>query len=413
MTREILLALQWLGLQWDEEPWFQSRRLSVYQSCAEELVRNRKAFFCYCQQESESTRTSCQCYLLTVKEREELEKKGVPPAIRFWVPDGITRFEDQVYGSLEFNNAEIENFVVLRSDGFPTYHLAVVVDDHDMGITHVIRGEDHVPNTPKQILLYHSFGWEPPTFAHVPLILGSDRKRLSKRHGATSVLEYKKAGMLPEAMVNYLALLGWSPGGDREVMTLEELIESFSLEGISRKSAVFDPQKLEWMNSEHLKHYPSDRLCDYVVPFLKDYGLIDDRYVEENRDYLIQVLDLFKGRMKTLRDLGRYGRYFFQDPAVLDKAALEKYWEEETSQRLAVLVERLKLLESFDVESIESAVRGLAAEMGIPAAKLIHPVRIALTGFSVSPGLFELMAVLGKEVVIRRLERVPELVPSD
>jgi len=408
MVQEILKSLQWLGLNWDGDIWYQSQRMAVYRQKVQELIDNRKVYQCFCEKppegESEEEREPCTCYLLTEKEREEHLAAGKKPAIRFWVPDGSTVVEDAVYGTLEFDNSEIENFVVLRADGTPTYHLAVVVDDHEMGVTHVIRGDDHLPNTPKQILLYHAFGWELPIFAHVPLILGPDKKRLSKRHGATAVSEYFESGILPEAMVNYLALLGWSPGDNREIMTVQELIDAFSLEGISRKSAVFDPVKLEWVNSEHIKRYPTDALIDKVVPYLIEAGLLREEEVPAQRGYLRSVLELFKNRMKTLRDLAKYGRYFFRDPERYDSNALKKYWRPETKEYLARLKVELEKLEDFSADEIERVVRGLAAQLGVPAAKLIHPERIVLTGFAVSPGLFEMMEVLGKDTVLRRME---------
>ncbi len=408
MVEEILKSLRWLGLNWDGEVWYQSQRMDVYRERIQELIENRKVYQCFCEKPEEEVppaeREPCQCYLLTVKEQEELIAQGKRPAIRFWVPDGSTVFEDAVFGTVEVDNSEIENFVIMRADGTPTYQLAVVVDDHDMGITHVIRGDDHLSNTPKQILLYHAFGWELPVFAHVPLILGPDKRRLSKRHGATSISEYFDSGILPEALVNYLALLGWSPGDNREIMTVEELIEAFSLSGISRKSAIFDPVKLEWVNSEHIKRYSTEKLLEKVVPYLTEAGLITPEEVEQRRDYLLKVVELFKNRMKTLKDLAKYGRYFFKDPERYDPNALKKYWRPETKDQLAKLKAELEKLDTFTADEIEKVVRQLAAQMGVPAARLIHPERIALTGFAVSPGLFEMMEVLGKETVLRRME---------
>ncbi len=413
MVDVIFDSLKWLGLDWDGDPWYQSQRFDVYRRYAEELVQKRKAYHCYCGHDDDPEEAAdwdesnkCQCYLLTVKEKEELDRQGVPRAIRFWVPDGTTVIDDLVYGSMEFNNSEINNFVILRSDGVPTYHLAVVVDDHDMGITHSIRGDDHISNTPKHVLLYRALGWDVPQYAHVPLILGEDKKRLSKRHGAASVLEYAQMGILPEALVNYLALLGWSAGDDREIYTIPELIQAFSINGISRKSAVFDPKKLEWVNSEHIKIYPTEKLLEKVLPSLKEAHLVTDFDAERKVPYLLQVLELFKTRMKTTKDLAKYGRYFFKDPERYDEKALKRFWEgEETKQRMQKLKERLEQLEDFTAGPIEEVTRSLASELGVPAAKLIHPTRILLTGFSVSPGLFEMMEVLGKETCLRRIER--------
>lgn len=409
MVTEILKSLQWLGLDWDEEVWYQSQRLEVYRQKAKELVEKRKAYHCFCERPEnspdESWETKCTCDLLTVKEKESLLESGKRPAIRFWVPDGTTVFKDAVYGSLEFNNAEIENFIILRADETPTYYLAVVVDDHDMKITHVIRGDDHISNTPNQILLYHAFGWPLPQFAHVPLILGTDKKRLSKRHGATAVSEYFHSGILPQSLVNYLALLGWSSGDDREIFGKEELIENFSLEGVSRKSAIFDPVKLEWVNSEHIKQLPSEELLELVAPFLLHSGLITEVELQEQRRYLLSVIDLFKNRMKTLGDLAKYGRYFFIDPEWYDSNALKKYWRDNTKSYLAEFRIQLENVENFVADEIEVVLRKLAEKIGIPAANIIHPVRIVLTGFAVSPGLFEMMEVLGKETCLRRIDR--------
>jgi len=407
MVAEILKSLRWLGLDWSGEVWYQSQRLAIYRQQAKELVTNRKGYYCFCEKptvEGQEGGNKCSCHLLTVKEKETLLQQGKKPAIRFWVPDGTTVFEDAVHGSLEFNNAEIENFVVLRADASPTYYLAVVVDDHDMGITHVIRGDDHISNTPKQVLLYHAFGWNLPTFAHVPLILGSDMKRLSKRHGATAVSEYFNSGIMPAALVNYLALLGWSPGDDREIMTRDEMIASFSLEGISKKSAVFDSVKLEWVNSEHIKSYPSESLVDLVSPYLLTANLVGAEELSQKRPYLLAVLELFKTRMKTLGDLAKYGRYFFVDPERYDGSALKKYWEPNTKKHLTEFRAELEKIAVFHAAEIETLLRNLAVKLGIPAAKIIHPVRIVLTGFAVSPSLFEMIEVLGKEVCLRRIE---------
>lgn len=409
MVDEILKSLTWMGLDWDEEVFFQSKRMDIYRARAKELVENRRAYHCFCEKEEKSKGKSweakCTCYLLTVKEKEELLREGKKPAIRFWVPDGTTVFKDDVYGSLNFNNAEIDNFVILRADETPTYYLAVVVDDYDMGITHIIRGDDHISNTPNQILLYHAFGWSLPKFAHVPLILGNDKKRLSKRHGATAVSEYFNSGILPQSLVNYLALLGWSPGDDREIFTLDELVKSFSLKGVSRKSAIFDPTKLDWVNSEHIKTQSSEKLVDLVFPFLKEAELITEEEFPQKREYLTRILDLFKHRMKTLGDLAKYGRYFFSDPERYDNNALKKYWKDNTKSYLAEYRSELENSIDFNAENAEFLLRQIADKIGIQAAKIIHPVRIVLTGFAVSPGLFEMMEVLGKETCLRRLDK--------
>jgi len=408
MVDEILESIKWMGLDWDGEVWKQSGRFETYQKRAQELVEKRKAYNCFCEKsdsdKKENWEAKCTCHLLTVKEKEDLIQQGKTPAIRFWIPDGMTVFHDAVYGSLEFNNAEIDNFIILRADGTPTYYLAVVVDDYEMGITHVIRGDDHVSNTPNQILLYHAFEWDLPQFAHVPLIFGSDKKRLSKRHGATAVSEYFNSGILPQSLTNYLALLGWSPGNDKEIMNLDQLVDAFSLEGISRKGALFDQTKLEWVNSEHIKYYPSEELVKLIVPLLIDANLISNEAMEHKHDYLVSVVDLFKTRMRTLSDLAKYGKYFFMDPERYDNNALKKYWKKDTKTYLSGFKDMIENISDFTANEIENTLRTMADKLGITAAKLIHPVRIVLTGFAVSPGLFEMMEVLGKEVCLRRID---------
>ncbi|MDZ7261149.1 MAG: glutamate--tRNA ligase [candidate division KSB1 bacterium] len=423
MIQAIYDGLQWLGLKWDEAPVFQSQRIELYRQYSQYLIEKQKAYYCYCSpeklqqerekalQEKKSFRADDRCRNLTAAERAELQKSGVAPVVRFKVPEGVTTFTDIVHGSLTFHNHEIDDFALLRSDGMPTYHLAVVVDDREMGITHVIRGDDHLSNTPKQVLLYQAFGWEIPQFAHVPMILGPDKKRLSKRHGATSISEYEKAGYLPRAMVNFLALLGWNPGDDREIMSLEDLIEAFDLSGISKKSAIFDETKLEWMNGEYINALSENELVERVIPFLISGKILPDGgTAQSNREYIKRVVLLLKSRAKRLTDFVKFGRYFFHDPQNYDEEVVRKYWNEEgVAERLKRLRERLSEISQFNAAAIEAAVRGLAEQSGVSAAKLIHPTRLALTGFGVGPGLFEVMEVLGKEVVLRRLDKAIQI----
>lgn len=406
MANQIQSNLKWLGLDWDGQVFYQSRRLDIYREKAQKLLEEEKVFQCFCERTDQDARnpSKCDCYLMTVNEIEERIQTGKSPALRFWVPTGSTCFEDLVYGTIEVDNSEIDNFIVLRDDGTPTYHLAVVVDDAWMQISHVIRGEDHISNTSKQILLYYAFDQEPPQFAHLPLILGPDKKRLSKRHGASSVAEYSRSGILPNALINYLALLGWSPGDDKEIMALDELVGLFSLERVARKSAVFDSVKLEWVNSEHIKKYETEELTDLVMPYLVNAGLVKEEELTEKRSYIRSVVELFKPRMKTLKDLSRYGKYFFQDPEKYDGSALKKYWQPETKEHLSNFSKDLVNVDEFRSGPLEEVLRKSAVDIGVQAAKLIHPVRIVLTGYSVSPGLFDMMEILGKEAVVRRIE---------
>ncbi|HEX9974785.1 MAG TPA: glutamate--tRNA ligase [bacterium] len=423
MVQAIYEGLKWLGLDWDEAPIFQSQRIQLYRQVAQQLVAGDKAYYCYCspknrneQQSEESNervyRYDGRCRNLSVSEKQRFEVAGVSKVVRFKVAAGKTNFYDEVHGSLTVDNNEIDDFVILRSDGIPTYNFAVVVDDHEMHITHVIRGDDHLSNTSKQVLIYQSLNWVAPKFAHVPLILGSDKKRLSKRHGAASVSEYEAIGYLPEAMLNFLLLLGWSPGDDREIMTRHEMIESFSLKGISKKSAVFDEAKLIWMNGQYINQMSDEEILQKIVPILHDRHLIDRSNFSDA--YIKRVISLLKPKIKKISDFVNLGFYFFKDPDQFDPEAVKKHWQDDAAiDRLKKVHKSLANLEIFDTITIENTIRSLSEELGITAAKLIHPVRLALTGFGVSPGLFELMEVLSKEVVLRRINKAINRLSKD
>ncbi len=411
MVNSIVDGLKWLGLDWDGDLYFQSEHINEHVKACYELVNRGYAYFCYCSEEDlEMKRKEIEekkipykydrkCLYLSEDEKEKYEKEGRPRAIRFKVPEGETKFFDVVHGEISFKNSEIDDFIILRSDNTPVYNMAVVVDDHNMGITHVIRGDDHISNTPKQILIYQALGWEIPTFAHVPLILGPDKKRLSKRHGATAVIEYRDKGFLPEAMFNYLCLLGWSPGDNREIMSVDEIIEAFDISRIQKKSAIFDQAKLEWMNSEYIRKKENFELLKLVKPYVEKYGC-----KFEDETYLLKVINLMKDRVKVLEDFVIFGRYFFEDPNDYDKEGIEKYWKKETNELLLGFLERLKKVEKYTALNIEAELRSFAAEKRIKASELIHPIRLAITGMRISPGLFEVMEVLGKETVIRRIK---------
>ncbi len=421
MVRAILDGLNWLGLDWDEEPVFQSSRFPLYRERAEELIQKGAAYRCYCtreeieaerkqaQAEGRTYKYSGRCRHLTPEQREAFEREGRKSVVRFWVKPGVTEFHDHVHGTVRVDHEQIGDFVILRSDGIPTYHLAVVVDDHDMGISHVIRGDDHLTNTPKHLMLYEAFGWAAPEFAHVPLILGPDKKRLSKRHGATSIGEYAERGYLPEALLNFIALLGWSPDDDREIMSRQELIDAFDLAGINKASAVFDEKKLEWMNGEYIARTDEDRLVGLVRPFFqREFGWSDEQF-EAQVQRVRQCVSLLRNRAKKLTDFAVYGRYFFFEPETFEPKGVRKHFRDpDVPRRLRAVAEKLEGLKSFTAGEIEAVVRSLAEEFGLSAAKLIHPVRLAVTGFTVGPSLFELLEVLGREVVVGRLRRVAE-----
>jgi glutamyl-tRNA synthetase len=382
MVAGIVDGLRWLGLDWDEgpdvggphAPYFQSQRLETYREHAQRLVASGQAY----------------------------ADEG---AIRFNVPPGQTRFTDLVHGPVKFENEHIENFVILRSDGHPTYHLSVVVDDVDMAITHVVRGDDHISNTPKQVLLYEAFGKPVPEFAHVPLILGPDKKRLSKRHGATSVMEYPKLGYIPEAMVNFLALLGWNPGGDRELLSRGELISLFTLEGISGGNAVFNPDKLDWFNQQHIGRLAPAVLLERISSRLRDAGLWRDTLQTTEAVWIGSVLELLTPRVKKLDQLVDELRPFLVDEPDMDQVAVAKHLGDAVRPLLVELAARVGRDGAIDPPSIETTMRSLAESHGIKAASLIHATRVAVTGRSVSAGLFEVLARLGPARVAHRLRR--------
>jgi glutamyl-tRNA synthetase len=337
---------------------------------------------------------------------------GAPRAVRLRVPGAPSRWDDLVHGSIEFDNAHIEDFVILRSDGQPTYQLSVVADDVEIGMTHVVRGDDHISNTPKQILLYQAMGAPLPRFAHVPLILGVDKKRLSKRHGATSVMEYAKQGYLREAMVNFLALLGWSPGsGNAEVFSIEELASVFDLEGISGGDAVFNPEKLDWFNQQHIARLAPEELTRRIRPSLESAGLWDAEFLGSRHAWFFSVLELLKPRARKLDDFATQGAFLFSDEIEYDSAAVGKHLKVEgMAAHLEALDSAFSALADFDAASTEGALRGVAEARGVKAGMLIHAVRVAVTGGAVSPGLFEVLALVGRARVHRRLAAARRLI---
>jgi len=419
LVEGILEGLIWLGLQWDEGPFFQSQRLKLYQEAAQELFKNGKAYYCYCSpEELAEERKKAQhkrqlwkydrrCLEFSQAQREEKERKGLSKALRFLVPTGKTVFQDTIRGKIEIDNQNIEDFVLLRSDNLPTYHLSVVVDDLDMGISHVIRGEDHISNTPKQMLLYHALEKEAPQFAHLPLILGPDRSRLSKRHGATSVLSYQNQGFLSEAMVNFLALLGWSPGDDRTIVSHQELIQLFSLKQVSKTNAVFDLQKLEWINSQYITTASAYELFPLVKQELFKAHLWQDDFDGSKKDWFIRLIELLKPRSKLLSDFASDGLPFLSDKFEYNNKAVKKYLEV-PSLRIYIreLWDNFAQMESFSEVEIERVLRETAYRLDIKAAPLIHATRIAVTGQAVSPGIFEVLALMGKEKTLARLQRL-------
>jgi len=424
-------GLHWLEIDWDEGPdlggphgpYIQSERLDIYQEHIARLIDSGRAYRCYCTPEELEERREImrarglpprydgKCRVLTAEEAARLDAAGREFCVRFRVDDeGVTVVEDLVRGEVSFENALMGDFVIQKTSGYPTYHLAVVVDDHLMNITHVIRAEEHLPNTQAHLQLMDALGFAPPRFAHLPLILGADRTKLSKRHGAVNLMDYREQGFLPEAMRNFLALIGWSPGSDEEILGLDELIDKFTLEGVSKSPGVFDLEKATWLNGEYLKRADAEYVADVIEPELRADGLIEEDLSAERRAWLVAVVDLMKERTRLLKDFVEWGRYFFTDDYPYDNRARSKWLShEEVPERLDLLADRLEALGTWEVERIEGAIRGLAEELELGAAKLIHPCRAAVTGQTVGPSLFDLLALVPQADVVARLRRTAEL----
>jgi glutamyl-tRNA synthetase len=421
----ILDSLRWLGLDWDEgpeaggehAPYFQSQRLPVYQKTAERLVREEKAYYCYCSSERlEAMREEQQkqklppgydrhCRCLTESDRSQFTAQGIKPVVRFKTPlDGQTKFQDQLRGEVVFENSTIDDFVLLKSDGYPTYHLANVIDDHSMEISHVLRAEEWLSSTPRHMMLYNALGYEPPQFAHMPMILGPDRSKLSKRHGATALTEYREQGYLPETMLNFLALLGWSLDEKTELFKREELVRDFSLERVSRTAAIFNKEKLDWMNGIYIRGLSTEDFARRVMPFLeRDLPPEVERPLEE--EYIRRIAPLIQQRARTLAEVTDLTLFFLRDS--LDYAPAElliKGTDHQTTQNAYLQGQRIIESTQFNASALEKEFRALADELRLKPGQLFASFRMALTGRTVSPPLFETMEVLGKERVLDRLK---------
>ncbi len=419
MVEGIVQGMRWLGLDWDEGPFYQTQRMDLYREAAAKLLASGHAYYCFCtKEELEQRRAAASsdgrppkyegiCRKLSAEESARRRTAGEACAVRFAVPDsGSTAFEDAVFGRVEFANTELEDFVLLRSDGGPTYHLSVVADDVDMRITHVIRGADHISNTPKQALLYRALGAVLPVFAHVPLILGPDKTRLSKRHGATSVIAYREEGIVPEAFRNFLALLGWTPPeGTPEILGDAELIRLFDLSGISRSNAVFDRAKLDWFNSEYIRAYSAEKLLPLIEEEWQKAGLKPER---NDREWMLSTIDLLKPRARSLKDFAVSFRAFFADAFETDPAAGEKFLKDSSVRQMLVELGGRYAASSngFSEPEAEKILRDFAAEKNVKAGALINGARVALTGQGVAPSLFAVMVALGKDRTVKRLNAV-------
>jgi glutamyl-tRNA synthetase len=424
----ILNGLEWLAIDWDEGPFFQSRNVETHRALALRFLAEKNAYHCFCTTaELEARRAAAEhdgvawkydrlCLRLAPDEVRKQLADGRPAVVRFRVPEGSVAWDDLVHGSTSFETAVLEDIVLLRSNGSPTYNLSCVSDDIVMRVTHVIRGDDHISNTPKQILIYRAAGAPLPRFGHLPLILGTDKKRLSKRHGAVSVTEYRDKGYLPEAMFNFLALLGWSPGEGREKMSRDEMIALFRLADINRKGAVFDEQKLEWLNSQYINDLPPDRIVLLVRADLEAAGLLSPDIDEEGarRAWFLKVIETLKARSKRLPDFVRDARPFLTDDFEYRPEAVEKHLKGDAASggratiatRLAALRATLAAVDPFTENETEKALRDLAEARREKASDFIHPLRVALVGTAVSPGIFAVLVLIGKERALRRLDRL-------
>ena len=418
-TRAIFEGLQWLGLNWDDGVVYQGANLARHQADARKLLEIGAAYHCFCtaaeleqrRREAEARKEAFKydrrCDRLPSEEIERRVAAGMPYVIRFRVPDGTTEWVDMVHERIAFPNKDIDDFVILRSDATPIYNLAVVSDDIAMGINIVMRGDDHISNTPKQILLYRALGAPLPTFAHLPMIHGLDGKKLSKRHGATAVGDYQHYGLLPGAMLNFLALLGWSPGGDREIMTVPEMIELFSVDGLQKKAAIFDPKKLEWMNGQHLSMVPLEELEPRVTPAIVTARLATEEALVERRDWYLRLLDLLRVRSRTIDDIVRQAGPYFLEDIDYDPAAVAKNWKDpaEAALLLRATREALATVRDWTTEDLEAALRSLAESRGVTAGNVFQPLRVALTGLTVSPGIFEMLIQMGRELSVKRIDK--------
>jgi glutamyl-tRNA synthetase len=405
----ILDAMRWLGLDWDEGPptpgYRQTERAEIYRAHGDRLLAQGQAFRCRCtaetldalrriaQERGETFRYPGTC-------RDAAIPGSVPHALRLRTPrDGQTAVEDVIHGTVAFDNAQLDDWILVRTDGTPTYNFCNVVDDVSMKITHVIRGNDHLSNTPKQVQCYEALGYPVPAFAHIPMILGADKSRLSKRHGATSVQAFRDAGILAESMVNYLARLGWSHG-DQEIFTREELVREFDLAQVGKAGAVFDYTKLEWLSHHWIKQAPAERLAADLRPFLGSLGLP----VPPDLGWLARVVDTLKERAKTLKEMAEQATFYLRAPTAYEPQATAKFWTAGAAERYALVIKRLLAHEAMDPESLEMLYRGMAAELSVKLVDLAQLTRIALTGKTASPPIFQVISILGKPETLARLK---------
>lgn len=419
----LLESLRWSGLQYDEGPdiggpsgpYRQSERLPLYQAAAERLLRDGHAYRCYCtaeeleelrQEHLRSKNPNRPNVRLPREESLRRERAGMPSVVRLLVPDGERlTFTDLVRGEVSISSDLVDDQILLKSDGFPTYHLANVVDDHAMGISHVIRGEEWLPSMPKHLLLYRFLGYEAPRFAHLPLLLNSDRSKLSKRQGDVTVEDYRAKAFYPEALLNFVAFLGWNPGDEREIFSREELVAAWSLERVNKSGAIFNLDKLSWFQQQYLRARDEKTLVEELQPHLAGLGDFD-------RDYLESVVRLMKERVTFVHEIPEIGSYFFRDPETYAEEVVRKRWKPESGGALAALSQALASLDAWDAARIEAVLQATAGSLGLSPGQLIHPVRLAVSGVGVGPSLYEMLATLGPDRCLPRMERAIRLLSA-
>lgn len=430
---QILTSLKWLGINWDEGPevggdygpYYQSERFDIYRKYCQQLVDEGKAYYCFCtpeeleaqrekqRQAKQPFRYARTCRDLTPEEVKARIDAGASYSVRLKIPaEGSVVVHDLIHGDVTFNMDQYDDFVIMKSNGIPTYNFAVVIDDHLMGMTHVMRAEEHLSNTPKQLLVYQAFGWEPPKFGHMSMILAPDRSKLSKRHGATSVEEFRSQGFVAEAIVNYLTLLGWGPGDEREIFSLQDTVELFELEQMSKKAAIYDTKKLTWMNGQYLSELPLEKILPEVKPFFIKDGYVDEAWFAENEEYFAKLVDTVRVRVKTLQEIADASDYFFKDVESYDEKGVAKHFKPEAVALLEECIAAVEADDVYSLETTEAAYNKIAADNNLALGKVIHPTRLALTGRTVSPGMFDVMVLLGKEKTLARLHKAVEFIKN-
>lgn len=433
-TAQIIRSLKWLGLDWDEGPekggdfgpYFQSQRLELYKKEVDRLLAEGKAYYCYCSPEELAQRREAAlkagrppkydgcCRNLTPEQIEKFKAEGRKPTIRLKMPqEGQTEVDDLIRGRVVFENSTLDDFIIVKSNGIPTYNFACVIDDNAMKITHIIRAEEHLSNTPKQIQVYLALGYDIPKFAHVPMILAPDRSKLSKRHGATSVEEFKDQGYLAKSIINYLTLLGWSPEGTEEIFEMDKAIKEFTLERVNKTAAIYDVKKLTWINGHYMRELDAEFVTEQTIPFMIKKGIITQQESEEKFDYIKKIIEISRDRAKTLDELADGVAFFFKDVTEYQEKGVKKHFTKENAVKLLTLgADALEKLDDFTHEKTEETFRSITGEMGLKAAEIIHPTRLAITGRTIGPGLFDIIVLLGREKTVERMRKAAKWISA-